>query len=122
MEEFFGKYGAQTSRRVKVIDAFCIFLLLLTIVPFGYCALVGNFPMNSLLASIFAPLGTLIFTVCLRLHVHKEDAKHEKEKEDDFKPVTEGKAFWEYLFCFVTFYIAIINFLGWIHIMVVINP
>ena len=60
--EFFGKYKKQTPKRIKILDLFCLFCSILTIIPLTYSFIVGAFPMNSLLSGIFAPLGTLIFT------------------------------------------------------------
>jgi len=100
---FFGQYQEKTAKRIKIIDSFCMLCIVLTIIPMAYCFLVGAFPMNSLLSGVFAPLGTLIFTVCLRFQVNDESK---------YNNITEQKAFWEYLFCMIAFYLAIINFLG----------
>lgn len=60
--DFFKSYSKSTSQRIKVIDIFCVFCCFVAVISYGYQFLVGNFPMNSMLCSIFAPLGTLIFT------------------------------------------------------------
>jgi len=60
--DFMRSYSKSTPKRIRIIDSFIAFCFVLTLIPIGYCFLVGNFPMNSLLSGIFAPLGTLIFT------------------------------------------------------------
>lgn len=62
LNEFARSYVKNTPKKLRIIDAFCALCFILTLIPIGYSVLVGNFPMNALLAGIFAPLGTMIFT------------------------------------------------------------
>mmetsp|Transcript_52748 Transcript_52748/g.60623 ORF Transcript_52748/g.60623 Transcript_52748/m.60623 type:complete len:122 (+) Transcript_52748:16-381(+) len=101
--EFVGAYSRRTHKRLKIMDLFCLFCAVLITIPFGYAALVGKFPYNSMLSACFAPLGALILTVCLRFQI---------DKESKYANITEQKAFYEYLFSIITFFFAIINFLG----------
>ena len=43
-------YNDTTSPRLKLIDAFLLFLMLSGIIQFVYCILVTNFPFNAFLA------------------------------------------------------------------------
>jgi hypothetical protein len=44
------------------MDSFCVYLGFLTIIQFWYFLIAGEFPKNSLIAGIAAPLGTLVIT------------------------------------------------------------
>ena len=43
-------YNVETSPRLKLIDAFLVFIMLTGIAQFVYCILVTNFPFNAFLA------------------------------------------------------------------------
>jgi oligosaccharyltransferase complex subunit epsilon len=43
-------YNENTSNRLKLIDAFLLFLMLSGVIQFVYCILVTNFPFNAFLA------------------------------------------------------------------------
>ena len=55
-------YSETTPKKIKLMDAFCLYCFIITIIQIGYCFLVGSFPMNSFLAGVFTPLGSLIIT------------------------------------------------------------
>ena len=40
----------KASKRLKLIDAFLVFLMLSGVIQFAYCALITNFPFNSFIA------------------------------------------------------------------------
>lgn len=43
-------YVAHTPARLRLLDAFMVFLVLSGVVQFAYCVLVSNFPFNSFVA------------------------------------------------------------------------
>ena len=50
VQTLFKAYNETTSSRLKLIDAFLVFLMLSGITQFLYCILVTNFPFNAFLA------------------------------------------------------------------------
>lgn len=50
VESLWKAYSDNTSKRLKLIDSFLVFLMLSGIVQFLYCILVTNFPFNAFLA------------------------------------------------------------------------
>lgn len=50
LESLWNAYSNNTSKRLKFIDSFLVFLVLSGIVQFLYCILVTNFPFNAFLA------------------------------------------------------------------------
>ena len=43
-------YRENTPPRLKLVDIFCIFLVILGVMQFAYCILITDFPFNSFLA------------------------------------------------------------------------
>ncbi len=60
-------YDNKTIRKVKVIDAYLLFVLVSGIIQFGYMLLVGSFPFNSFLAAFLSCVGVFVLTVGLRM-------------------------------------------------------
>ena len=54
VESLWKAYSDNTSKRLKFIDSFLVFLMLSGIVQFLYCILVTNFPFNAFLAGCVA--------------------------------------------------------------------
>ena len=50
VESLWKAYSDNTSKRLKFIDSFLVFLMLSGVVQFLYCILVTNFPFNAFLA------------------------------------------------------------------------
>ncbi|KRW98810.1 hypothetical protein PPERSA_10581 [Pseudocohnilembus persalinus] len=101
---FLENYLKENSRRVQLIDAFCLYLFSLAAVQIVYRVIAGDFPYNAFLAGIFSTFGLLIITVCLRMQVNP--------KTRYLKNQNLSTAFWEYLLCTYIFFVAIINYLG----------
>ena len=52
VESLWKAYSDGTSKRLKFIDSFLVFLMLSGIVQFLYCILITNFPFNAFLAGL----------------------------------------------------------------------
>jgi oligosaccharyltransferase complex subunit epsilon len=50
VESLWKAYSDNTSKRLKLIDSFLVFLMLSGVIQFLYCILVTNFPFNAFLA------------------------------------------------------------------------
>lgn len=76
LSTLYNSYIENTPRRLKVIDAFLVFLMLSGIIQFIYCALITNFPFNSFIAGwvgkkrSYAFLPHVISQICLTDHRH----------------------------------------------------
>lgn len=89
-------YNDATSPRLKLIDAFLLFLMLSGIIQFAYCILVTNFPFNAFLAgyvcihcgllreshlclSFGSSVGQFVLTASLRSQVNPANRAEFKE-------------------------------------------
>ena len=50
VESLWNAYSNNTTKRLKFIDSFLVFLMLSGVMQFLYCVLVTNFPFNAFLA------------------------------------------------------------------------
>ncbi len=127
MKELWRRYTVDTPDKLKIVDAYLLYILLTGIAQFVYCCLVGTFPFNSFLSGFISTvgcfvlggasrLGTLSSTcnsrplsfptaVCLRLQANEENRTL-------FKGVTPEKAFADFLFCHVVLHLVVVNFIG----------
>ena len=56
------EYQTSTPRKLKLIDAYLVYVLLTGIVQFAYCLLVGTYPFNSFLSGFISTVGCFIFS------------------------------------------------------------
>ncbi|CAG0914362.1 unnamed protein product [Notodromas monacha] len=61
-------YVASTPKRLKIIDAYLLYVLLTGILQFVYCCLVGTFPFNSFLSGFISTVGC--FSLAVKEGVH----------------------------------------------------
>lgn len=67
LRRFLAEYGTGTSGRLKVLDAYLLYVLLTGALQFGYCLGVGTFPFNSFLSGFISAVGSFILGgECLR--------------------------------------------------------
>ena len=57
---FYEDYQKSTSTKLKLIDAYLLYILLTGIVQFVYCCLVGTFPFNSFLSGFISCVGSFV--------------------------------------------------------------
>ncbi|KAI9839337.1 MAG: oligosaccharyltransferase complex subunit epsilon [Sclerophora amabilis] len=55
-------YDARTPQRVKLLDAFMAFLLVVGALQFLYCVVGGNYPFNAFLSGFSATVGQFVLT------------------------------------------------------------
>nr|POE49527.1 dolichyl-diphosphooligosaccharide--protein glycosyltransferase subunit dad1 [Quercus suber] len=63
-------YLAQTPQRVKLLDVFMLFLLVVGALQFVYCVIAGNFPFNAFLSGFSATVGQFVLTASLRIQTN----------------------------------------------------
>ena len=54
------EYQISTPKKLKLIDAYLVYVLLTGIVQFAYCLLVGTFPFNSFLSGFISTVGCFV--------------------------------------------------------------
>ncbi|KAL8752431.1 MAG: hypothetical protein Q9184_005738 [Pyrenodesmia sp. 2 TL-2023] len=66
-------YLEKTPQRVKLIDVFMGFLVVVGGLQFVYCVLVGNYPFNAFLSGFSATVGQFVLTASLRIQTNPEN-------------------------------------------------
>jgi len=100
-----GSYLDQTPDRLKLIDAFLVFIMLSGIVQFVYCVLVTNFPFNAFLAGFSSCIGQFVLTASLRSQVNPEN-------RSEFRDVSPERAFADFALGSIVLHFFVYNFLG----------
>ncbi|KAI4119327.1 MAG: hypothetical protein LQ338_007287 [Usnochroma carphineum] len=66
-------YVQKTPQRVKLMDAFMGFLVVVGGLQFLYCLVVGNYPFNAFLSGFSATVGQFVLTASLRIQTNPEN-------------------------------------------------
>lgn len=99
ISSFYTSYKSKYSWKLRLIDSFIIFNLLLAFLQIFYMILVGNFPKNSFLSGVICNIGTISITSSFRMSLLNSDKSSQR-------------LFLEYVLCSFSFYLVIVNFLG----------
>ncbi|KIJ56574.1 hypothetical protein M422DRAFT_72781 [Sphaerobolus stellatus SS14] len=98
-------YNEKTSNRLKLIDAFLVFIMLSGVFQFLYCVLITNFPFNAFLAGFTSSVGQFVLTASLRSQVNPANRAQ-------FKEVSPERAFADYALGSIVLHFFVFNFLG----------
>jgi oligosaccharyltransferase complex subunit epsilon len=118
------EYQTSTPRKLKLIDAYLVYVLLTGIVQFAYCLLVGTFPFNSFLSGFISTVGcfilagkrfslfenlfysrlSLLFVASLRIQLNKAN-------QSTFN-VSPERAFADFVFAHIILHLVVVNFIG----------
>lgn len=60
LASFYKDYRTNTSQKIKIIDAYLLYILLTGINQFVYCCLVGTFPFNSFLSGFISCVASFV--------------------------------------------------------------
>ncbi|EJD01287.1 defender against death DAD protein [Fomitiporia mediterranea MF3/22] len=105
IQSLWKSYNVDTSPRLKLIDAFLVFIMLTGIAQFLYCILVTNFPFNAFLAGFASSVGQFVLTASLRSQVNPEN-------KQSFADVSPERAFADFAFGSIILHFFVFNFLG----------
>ncbi|KAL6468102.1 dolichyl-diphosphooligosaccharide--protein glycosyltransferase subunit dad1 [Colossoma macropomum] len=105
ISRFLEEYRSSTSNKLKVIDAYLLYILLTGAFQFLYCLLVGTFPFNSFLSGFISSVGSFILAVCLRIQINPQN-------KGDFLSVSPERAFADFLFAHTVLHLVVVNFIG----------
>ncbi|XP_074036942.1 dolichyl-diphosphooligosaccharide--protein glycosyltransferase subunit [Leptinotarsa decemlineata] len=105
ISKFYNEYRSKTSKKLKVIDAYLLYILLTGIVQFVYCLLVGTFPFNAFLSGFISCVSCFVLAVCLRLQVNPEN-------KNQFSGISPERGFADFIFAHVVLHLVVMNFIG----------
>ena len=82
----FAQYNSKTPKKLKIIDCFLVFNILVLLLNIAFRFVKGPNPLHSILAASFFALGEFALACALRIQL----------SSDQFKHVSEKKAFTEF--------------------------
>ncbi|CAG5115597.1 unnamed protein product [Candidula unifasciata] len=103
--KFYDEYMQTTPKKLKIIDAYLLYVLLTGIIQFIYCCLVGTYPFNSFLSGFISTVGSFILAVCLRLQSNPQN-------KAEFTGISPERSFADFIFAHVILHLVVINFIG----------
>ncbi|KAF7186238.1 Dolichyl-diphosphooligosaccharide--protein glycosyltransferase subunit dad1 [Pseudocercospora fuligena] len=98
-------YVNHTPQRVKLIDFFMGFLILVGVLQFAYCVLAGNYPFNAFLSGFSATVGQFVLTASLRIQTNPEN-------KSDFEKISHERAFADFVFGSMILHFFCVNFIN----------
>ncbi|XP_063076257.1 dolichyl-diphosphooligosaccharide--protein glycosyltransferase subunit DAD1 [Engraulis encrasicolus] len=105
ISRFLEEYTTTTPIKLKLVDAYLLYILLTGAFQFLYCLLVGTFPFNSFLSGFISCVGSFILGVCLRIQINPQN-------KGDFLTVSPERAFADFLFAHTVLHLVVMNFIG----------
>ena len=105
LARFWNEYNTNTINKLKIIDAYLLYILLTGILQFVYCCLVGTFPFNSFLSGFISTVASFVLGVCLRLQTNPQN-------KGDFIEISNERAFADFIFAHVILHLVVVNFVG----------
>ncbi|XP_027021079.1 dolichyl-diphosphooligosaccharide--protein glycosyltransferase subunit dad1 [Tachysurus fulvidraco] len=105
ISRFVDEYAGSTSAKLKLVDAYLLYILLTGVFQFFYCLLVGTFPFNSFLSGFISCVGSFILAVCLRIQINPQN-------KSEFLSISPERAFADFLFAHTVLHLVVINFVG----------
>ncbi|KAI9811334.1 MAG: oligosaccharyltransferase complex subunit epsilon [Pycnora praestabilis] len=105
LEGAWNNYLKSTPQRVKLIDVFMTFLVIVGVLQFVYCVLAGNYPFNAFLSGFSATVGQFVLTASLRIQTNPEN-------KAQFETISNERAFADYVFGSLLLHFFCINFIN----------
>ncbi|OBT67595.1 hypothetical protein VE03_03746 [Pseudogymnoascus sp. 23342-1-I1] len=98
-------YVKVTPQRTKLIDVFMTFLVVVGVLQFVYCVIVGNYPFNAFLSGFSATVGQFVLTASLRIQTNAEN-------KAEFENISPERAFADYVFGSLILHFFCVNFIN----------
>ena len=98
-------YCSETPKRLKLIDAYLVYVAMTGAIQFLYAIIVGAFPFNSFLAGFISCVGSFVLGVCLRL-------QNNEKNQSEFGGISNERAFADFIFAHIILHLVVINFIG----------
>ncbi|GFQ94346.1 dolichyl-diphosphooligosaccharide--protein glycosyltransferase subunit DAD1 [Trichonephila clavata] len=99
LSAFYKDYKTNTPQKIKIIDAYLLYILLTGINQFLYCCLVGTFPFNSFLSGFISCVASFVLGVCLRLQVNPQNTSHKCEMSRVSKNLLQMNLYMRFQVC-----------------------
>ncbi|XP_019551349.1 dolichyl-diphosphooligosaccharide--protein glycosyltransferase subunit DAD1 [Aedes albopictus] len=103
--KFYDDYAVNTPKKLKIVDAYLLYILLTGITQFVYCCLVGTFPFNSFLAGFISTVSCFVLGVCLRLQSNPQN-------KSQFLGISPERGFADFVFAHIILHLVVVNFVG----------
>lgn len=58
--KLYQEYTTKTPKKLKIIDAYLLYIFLTAVIQFAYCCLVGTFPFNSFLSGFISTVSSFV--------------------------------------------------------------
>lgn len=109
----YANYLKTLTPRLKLIDAFLVFLVALGVLQFVYVLLVGNFPFNAFLGGFISCVGQFVLTVSLRMqYALATKNKQDSETESPFPTITAERALGDFVFASLVLHFIVFHFIN----------
>ncbi|XP_035909969.1 dolichyl-diphosphooligosaccharide--protein glycosyltransferase subunit DAD1 [Anopheles stephensi] len=105
LHKFYDEYTHKTPKKLKIVDAYLLYILLTGITQFVYCCLVGTFPFNSFLAGFISTVSCFVLGVCLRLQSNPQN-------KEQFFGISPERGFADFVFAHIILHLVVFNFIG----------
>ncbi|KAL8794306.1 MAG: hypothetical protein Q9195_003132 [Heterodermia aff. obscurata] len=98
-------YLKETPQRVKLIDTFMGFLILVGGLQFLYAVVGGNYPFNAFLSGFSATVGQFVLTASLRIQCNPQNGK-------EFESISHERAFADFVLGSLILHFFCVNFVN----------
>ncbi|KAK9479029.1 DAD family-domain-containing protein [Lipomyces japonicus] len=98
-------YISSTPLKLKLVDAFLLFLVDVGILQFIYCVIFGNYPFNAFLSGFAVTVGQFVLAASLRIQSNPDNGK-------EFSLVTPERAFADFIFGSLILHFFAYNFIN----------
>ncbi|ODQ56861.1 hypothetical protein WICANDRAFT_86285 [Wickerhamomyces anomalus NRRL Y-366-8] len=105
IEKSIHSYFETLTPRLKLIDIFLAFLVIVALVQFAFVILVGSFPFNAFLGGFISTVGQFVLTVSLRL-------QSVPQNKEFFKRISPERALGDYIFASLILHFIIYHFIN----------
>ncbi|CEF68305.1 Dolichyl-diphosphooligosaccharide--protein glycosyltransferase subunit DAD1 [Strongyloides ratti] len=101
----FQDYPKTTPKKLKIIDAYMVYILLTGIVQFIYCVFLTSYPFNAFLAGFISTVASFVLAASLRSQVDPSNC-------EEFKNISPERAFADFCLAHVVLHLVVANVLG----------
>ncbi|XP_005113102.1 dolichyl-diphosphooligosaccharide--protein glycosyltransferase subunit DAD1 [Aplysia californica] len=103
--KFYDEYMQSTPKKLKIVDAYLVYVFFTGVFQFVYCCLVGTFPFNSFLSGFISTVGSFVLGVCLRLQSNPQN-------KSEFSGISPERSFADFVFAHIILHLVVMNFIG----------
>ncbi|KAG4104138.1 defender against death DAD protein [Neocallimastix lanati (nom. inval.)] len=98
-------YLKNTPGRYKILDAYMSFVVMMGVIQFVYCFIIGKEPWATFLAGFISCVGTFVLVANLRIQSNPNNMK-------EFPKITPERSYADFFICSIILYLFVISFIG----------